>query len=382
MDGSNLNGSVSETHRPDGEDMPEVSVIVPIYGAESTLQQALDSVRAVNSVPIEIICIDDCSADGCAGILENIAETDSRLVILKHSKNMGYGASMNDGLAAARGKWVSILEPDDYILPDAFCNAADIAVKAHPCVDIVKTPYIREIREEGIPRGGVAKEYLSCSYKGRVKPVGEPFSTKSESGAIHLLRHHPSIWSALYRREFLERCHIGFKEYPGGGWADNEFFYKTMLSADSIVYSDEPFYVYREETPQEVLLFRRKNPGLPFERWHAMQDILDGASGITPEIRSAHTATGFTYLCAMQPPYEEADATTKALVDAMFDRMDADTVRKEAGIRPYAKNMFFNHIGAKANASKLDYISFLLQETVYSLKENGLAATFKKAAGI
>lgn len=65
---------------------------------------------------VEIVCVDDGSTDDSREIVERFAR-DSRVMIVSHRENAGYGAAMNDGIAAARGEWIGILEPDDYILP-------------------------------------------------------------------------------------------------------------------------------------------------------------------------------------------------------------------------------------------------------------------------
>ena len=78
-------------------------------------------------------------------------------------------------------------------------------------IDIIKTPYWR-IWMPDTPE----QHKLNCSYKGRINPSKQPF-TINDPSAVHLLRHHPSIWSALYRKDFLDSNAIRFKEIPGAG---------------------------------------------------------------------------------------------------------------------------------------------------------------------
>ncbi len=53
------------------------------------------------------------------------------------------------------------------------------------------------------------KSARSCSYKGRIEPAQQPFAI---TDAAHLLCHHPSIWSAIYRKSFLDKHNIRFRE--------------------------------------------------------------------------------------------------------------------------------------------------------------------------
>lgn len=250
-------------------------------------------------------------------------------------------------------------------------------------VDIVKTPYVRELRAEGVARGGKALTTLNCSYRGRIKLAQQPF-TLHDAHTDHLLRHHPSIWSALYRRDFLAQKDIHFVEYPGAGWADNEFFFETLLAAERIVYLDEPFYVYREETANEATGFLRTNKRLPFDRWHAMDEIVRRHGfGSDTNVRLAHTAKGFTYLGNQLAANTDKEGNTDEEVldeiGRMFDAMDPALVAREASIPPHLKEMFIGYRGkedaADISTSKLSYYASLLSELAYTLRNNGLGYT-------
>ncbi len=365
---------------------PSVSVVVPIFGAERTLDEALASIEVQTLPDLEIVCVNDASTDGSADIIAAHAAQDSRYVVLDHARNCGYGASMNDGIAAARGTWIAILEPDDYVLPDMYermlaaPSAFDVPASE---VDIIKTPYIRELRENGVQRGDAPKELLNCRYRGLVKPARQPFDL-SDPGAQHLLRHHPSIWSALYRRSFLAQDRIRFHEYPGSGWADNEFFYDTLLRAHSVVYLDEPFYVYREETEDEFTSFAKDRKLLRFERWQGMADIMDRLDIDAESVRSAHIAKGFTYLGEQIATWGEDDAEVRAAAKAMFARMDPDLVAHEALIPPHLKALYFSERGIERSgaADKARYYRALAKEFVHTLRSNGVSYAFDQVKNV
>ena len=247
---------------------PTVSVIVPIYNVESTLDQALSSIEAQTLRDIEIVCVNDGSTDRSPEIVKQHAKADPR-VRLVNKPNGGYGSACNRGLDEARGKWIAILEPDDWIEPTMYEDMIAFVQEFNQPIDIVKTPYWRVI-DPDTPR----EHLLNCSYKSRIKPKAQPFSL-TDDGVEHLLIHHPSIWSALYRRTFLQESGIRFHEIPGAGWADNPFLVDTLCQARSIVYLDRAYYHYREETEGQTASFVEKNPMIPFERWHDMMDVLE-----------------------------------------------------------------------------------------------------------
>jgi len=92
---------------------PILSVVVPIYKVERYLRQCIDSLINQTLKDIEIILVDDGSPDGCPTIVDEYAMADSRVVAI-HQENGGYGKAMNHGISRARGKYVGILESDDW----------------------------------------------------------------------------------------------------------------------------------------------------------------------------------------------------------------------------------------------------------------------------
>lgn len=359
---------------------PIVSVVVPIFGAEYTLEQALQSVLCQTLHDIEIVCVNDASPDSSREIIEGFFVGDKRMTVVEHESNCGYGASMNDGIQSARGTWIAILEPDDYVKPGMYEQMLKASGRSGQIVDVVKTPYLREIRDEGIKRGDNPREVLNCSYRKRVHPLHQPFDM-SDPNANHLLRHHPSIWSAIYRRSFLEDNGIRFVEYPGSGWADNEFFYETLLSAEKIVYLDEPFYVYREETDGEYDAFARANKVLPFDRWHSMFRIIEQLGWQDDEgVMRSHISKGFTYLSGELEANTDADGNIDEIVldemNKMFDAMPPSLVAVEPKISPalkqrYADRMKYLDKDVPAMSARPYYMG-LVGEMVYAVRNNGI----------
>lgn len=89
-----------------------VSVIMPAYNCRATLKEAVDSVLR-QEVPLELIVIDDGSADPADDIMEAYAD-DSRVRYLKNQNNIGVSATRNRGVREAKGEWIAFLDADDY----------------------------------------------------------------------------------------------------------------------------------------------------------------------------------------------------------------------------------------------------------------------------
>ena len=80
---------------------PLVSVLLPVFNAEKYLAAAIDSILRQTYRNLELIVIDDGSVDGSAGIISACA--DPRLVVIRNETNLGVVATLNKGLAHARG---------------------------------------------------------------------------------------------------------------------------------------------------------------------------------------------------------------------------------------------------------------------------------------
>ena len=118
-----------------------VSVIVPCYNAGAYLEPCLRSVLAQTMGDLELLVIDDGSADGSLSVAQEIARGDARVRVF-HQENRGVCAARNRGLDAARGEYVTFVDGDDLLPPDALermlalAPGADMVVCAHETFDV------------------------------------------------------------------------------------------------------------------------------------------------------------------------------------------------------------------------------------------------------
>lgn len=102
---------------------PLLSIIVPVYNAQLTLRQCVDSILEQVFENYEIILINDGSIDDSKRICEDYARKDKRIVVINQD-NQGVSAARNAGLDIARGDWITFVDSDDYITPNYF-NSID-----------------------------------------------------------------------------------------------------------------------------------------------------------------------------------------------------------------------------------------------------------------
>ena len=350
-----------------------ISVIVPIFNAAPYLEQCLDSILCQNQPGMEVICLNDGSTDDSLSIMQAYANANGKVRVID-KPNEGYGATCNRGIAEARGHWISIIEPDDWIRPGMYSAMLAYAGRFNEEPDIVKTPYLRVI-DPDTPQQTI----INCSYRGRV-PRNRLFRIQE---GIHLIQHHPSIWSALYRKDFLDANDIRFKPIPGAGWADNPFLMETMLKAQKIAYLDKPFYCYREETEEKSRAVAVNNTMLPFDRWHDMMDIIEEL-GVTDEvILRAHYRRGFIYLSGVYSFVSLEDERLSCAIRDMFGRMDPALVLDDPEIPPFDRKLFAKTMGIDdARISSLGFAGFMLGRGLYFMANTGLPYTARMVKGV
>ncbi|WP_417331998.1 glycosyltransferase family 2 protein [Gordonibacter urolithinfaciens] len=211
---------------------PEITVLIPIFNVERYLAKCLESVRSQTFANFEAICINDGSTDRSREIIGAFLG-DSRFRVID-KPNSGYGASMNRGLDAARGRYVAIVESDDYIEPNAL-EAMHAA--AETCeAEVVKADFFF---------------YWSQPHErnekfGLIKPrMANRIVNPQQETEIFYLK--PSIWSALYLTSFLRKNDIRFLETPGASYQDAGFNFKVWASAIKAVYLPEAYLHYRQD---------------------------------------------------------------------------------------------------------------------------------------
>lgn len=94
--------------------MPQISVIVPVYNAETSLAKCIDSIIAQTYTDWELIIIDDGSLDNSGELCDIYAKQDTRIRVF-HQENAGPSIARNNGLNQAKGKFVIFVDADDWI---------------------------------------------------------------------------------------------------------------------------------------------------------------------------------------------------------------------------------------------------------------------------
>lgn len=159
-----------------------ISVIVPVYNGEKTIERCVRSILSQKQVQLELLLIDDGSADKTYALCRSLAEGDSRIRLF-HQENAGVSAARNRGLENAVGDFVTFVDADDLLAPGAL---AALAAEAESGADFVIGSH--------------------CLFRG---PWRQVVRHKSSDGIPSLMS---LMCGKLYRRSLLEREGLRFRE--------------------------------------------------------------------------------------------------------------------------------------------------------------------------
>ena len=199
----------------------KLSVIVPVYNAEATLRQCVDSLLEQTIEDKEILLINDGSPDGCQAILDEYAARYPQRIRTKTVDNGGQGRARNFGLALAKGEWLGFVDSDDWIEPDMYESL--IAAAEREGTDIAMCDLLR------------------CYADGRREhQTGRP--------ADRPLAVAGSCCDKVFRRKLVEDL-----RFPEGLWYE-DFAYSALALArvGAIAYVPRPLYCYRIGHPSTM----------------------------------------------------------------------------------------------------------------------------------
>lgn len=212
----------------------KVSVLVPIYNVEKYLSKCLESICNQTLQDMEIICINDGSTDSSREIMERYKEKDSRIILIDKD-NSGYGNSMNQGLEKAEGEYIAIVESDDFVEPDMMERLYEEAKKYS--AELVKSNCFYYTNQNGREENQFINIFADLPARQILFPLEKP----------ELFLKLPSIWSAIYSRDFLINNQIRFNETPGASYQDVSFSFQVFACAERVVLVPEAYYHYRTD---------------------------------------------------------------------------------------------------------------------------------------
>lgn len=215
---------------------PLVSVIVPTFNREHCLERALKSVQAQDYTEWEFVIADDASTDGTYELAEKLAEAEPRIRLLPRAeRNQGAASARNRAMAAAKGKYLALLDSDDEWLPGKLSRQVAAMEAADESVGICFTG--AKILKNGGPRFAldIPKKEWEADPLSYIAIGHLPFTTST----------------TMLKRECFAK--VGGMELSLRRGQDAEFFMRIFFNGFGLTTIQEVYTVMNLETRKSRL---------------------------------------------------------------------------------------------------------------------------------
>lgn len=220
-------------------DEKKISVIMPVYNVVDYVEKAVKSIIQQTYKNLELILIDDGSNDGSEDVCLKLAQLDARIRLIR-KKNQGVSAARNDGLNIASGEYITFVDPDDWLEPDAYETMLEYMYKTNS--DICVMGFITE-----------GSRAFKVSLKKEIQQV-----FNKEEGVNNLIDGEIYTWSIgdkIYSRNIIQGVKFS-KDILNG--EDFLFNWKVFRQAEKIAYIPLHGYHYVERYDSMANTFSEK----------------------------------------------------------------------------------------------------------------------------
>lgn len=236
----------------EGPEQPRLSVVVPVYNVEEYLAECLDSVLAQPYDDVEVVLVDDGSTDSSGEIARRYAEAHDNFRLVSQT-NGGLGAARNTGVEHARGEYLTFLDSDDRLPPDAWSSM--MAALEESGSDLACGVLVRDTGEDGgggqgpqgprVPR--VKARRMRENH--RVRRLGITLEDQP------LILADVFAVNKIYRRAFWDRAGL---EFPTRiRYEDQPTLTRAFLAAESFDVVTETVYLWRVRDDGSSITQRR-----------------------------------------------------------------------------------------------------------------------------
>jgi succinoglycan biosynthesis protein ExoO len=216
---------------------PEVSVVIPAYNTEAYIAKAIESVLEQTEQNLEIIVVDDASTDTTVEVAQQF--NDPRLKVLVNQKNLGQNASLKRAIGASTGKWIAMLDSDDWYTAKRIERLLSVAYAENADMIADDLYYIQDGKSS--PWGTLLRD--SDKRIKQITLVDPIFFVENDtpgSGGLPL-----GLTKPMFKRDFLVQHGIEHDENIVMG-QDFWFDMKCLAHGARFIFVPEPYYFYRK----------------------------------------------------------------------------------------------------------------------------------------
>lgn len=297
--------------------MKLITFAVPCYNSAAYMRHCADTLLTGGD-QVEIILVDDGSADETGAIADEYAQRYPNIVRAIHQPNGGHGEGVNQGLRNAQGMYYKVVDSDDWLNEDALqrvlTKLRELSQGEEP-LDMMVCNYVYEHVAEGISK---VVRYTDVFPEGKVFTWADLGHWKPSE---YLLMH-----SVIYRTQMLRDCGLELPKHTF--YVDNVFVYQPLPLCQRLYYMDIDLYRYfigrDDQSVNESVMVKRVDQQLRVTK--IMIDAVDLYA--LPERQKKLRAYMFNYLSMMMA------------ISSVFLTMDGrpEAFEKKTELWQYLKN--------------------------------------------
>ena len=209
--------------------MSKISIIIPVYNSEKSLEKCLTSVINQNYRDIEIIIINDGSKDSSQLIIEQYSKIDKRIKAIR-TENKGVSNARNLGIQNANGKYICFLDSDDYVDKDMYSEL------------------VKQIKENDMIICGWKQEEVNNNMEVKLSEIEGDLQKVIESVPNKdITKYTNPPWNKMFKLELIKKNMIDFNSSISLG-EDYIFNLKVMVKCRKIKTITNALYYYKIET--------------------------------------------------------------------------------------------------------------------------------------
>lgn len=205
------------------------SVVIPVYNTEKYLKKCIKSVIDQKHNKTEIILVEDHSKDSSLKVCNSFEDNPS-IKIIRHRKNLGVSITRNDGIRAAKGKYILFLDSDDWLYPGSLIEIEKI-ITQKPKTDVI----IGRYNSDGFP---FSNEILFKNSNSNYYSKNRFFSY------INKINFRPMvIWHFIVKKSLIKKNKIYFLNVQNG--EDEEFGVRLLCTIKSLSLVSKNYYWHK-----------------------------------------------------------------------------------------------------------------------------------------
>lgn len=213
----------------------EVSVIIPAYNTAAYIARSIESALQQTLENIEVIVVDDASTDNTLEVVKSFS--DSRLKVFANEQNIGVSGTRNRAIKAAKGKWIAVLDSDDWYAKDRLEKLLLVA-NAENADIVIDDLYLLQ-KDKTSPWSTLLKE--SSENIVDVKPIDANYFV--ETGIYGKKGLHLGLCKPIFKQEFLIQYGI---EYDTNKQVVEDFhlMLQCLVNGANVIFVPNPYYFY------------------------------------------------------------------------------------------------------------------------------------------